>query len=330
MLEKLQAEVDGQKIFYLQKGKQGPPIIFIHGVPTSSYQWLPVQNLVSSYVTTYNIDLIGMGRSSKPLTNWDYSFKNDAKIIAALMDKWGYEKMIVAGDDWGGGIALTFAALYPKRTDLLITIDPVAYHQWPVAEIEAIGRLSKIHDDGEFQKAVLDFPSKISMVLREMVYKPGTLTSRDLVHYLEPFETVDYEKGGSLLNGDAGYGQLKFEGIKALAKRCASLDPNWMLKLDYSAITSPVQILWGENDVMMDPLARFQLKRDIINAPVRSQIVDRAGHLCIVDRPGFIAESILDFITEYRGLSALAQPYMGGLSEPEGTITKPYFDRNQE
>jgi len=89
MLEKLQAEVEGQKIFYLQKGKQGPPIIFIHGVPTSSYQWLPVQNLVSSYVTTYNIDLIGMGRSSKPLTNWDYSFKNDAKIIAALMDKWG-------------------------------------------------------------------------------------------------------------------------------------------------------------------------------------------------------------------------------------------------
>jgi len=32
MLEKLQAEVDGQKIFYLQKGKQGLPIIFIHGV----------------------------------------------------------------------------------------------------------------------------------------------------------------------------------------------------------------------------------------------------------------------------------------------------------
>ena len=69
--------------------------------------------------------------------------------------------MIVAGDDWGGGIALTFAALYPKRTDLLITIDPVAYHQWPVAEIEAIGRLSKIHDDVEFQKATLDFPVKL-------------------------------------------------------------------------------------------------------------------------------------------------------------------------
>jgi len=50
MLEKLQAEVDGQKIFYLQNGKQGPPIIFIHGVPTSSYQWLPVQNLVSIFI----------------------------------------------------------------------------------------------------------------------------------------------------------------------------------------------------------------------------------------------------------------------------------------
>jgi len=81
---------------------------------------------------------------------------------------------------------------------------------------------------------------------------------------------------------------------------------------------------------MMDPIARFQLKRDIINAPVRLQIVERAGHLSIVDRPGFVAESILDFITEHRGLQALAQPYMGGLSEPEGTITKPYFGINQK
>ncbi|MBI3302561.1 MAG: alpha/beta hydrolase, partial [Deltaproteobacteria bacterium] len=54
------------------------------------------------------------------------SWANDAKIIAGLMDHWGYEKMIVAGDDWGGGIALTFAARYPQRTELCITIDPVA------------------------------------------------------------------------------------------------------------------------------------------------------------------------------------------------------------
>jgi pimeloyl-ACP methyl ester carboxylesterase len=121
------ATVEGHRIFYVQDGERGLPIVLVHGVPTGSYQWSPVQRLLARYLNTYNIDLIGMGKSDKPLAGWEYTWANDAKIIAGLMDQWGYEKMIVAGDDWGGGIALTFAALYPQRTDLCVTIDPVAY-----------------------------------------------------------------------------------------------------------------------------------------------------------------------------------------------------------
>jgi len=47
MLEKLQAEVDGQKIFYLQKGKQGPPIIFIHGNRIRHYIFLGKLDCIS-------------------------------------------------------------------------------------------------------------------------------------------------------------------------------------------------------------------------------------------------------------------------------------------
>lgn len=65
----------------------------------------------------------------------------------------------------------------------------------------------------------------------------------------------------------------------------------------------------------MDPVARFRLKNDIVNAPVRVQTVEQAGHLCLVDRPEYVAEAMLDFITEHRGLSALAKPYAGGLVE---------------
>jgi 2-hydroxymuconate-semialdehyde hydrolase len=112
------ATIEGHKIFY-SKGmeERGLPIVFVHGVPTSSLEWLPVQRLLSPYLKTYRIDLIGMGKSDKPLQEWDYNFANDAKILAGLMDQWGHEKMIVAGDDWEGGIALTFATLYPNRTD---------------------------------------------------------------------------------------------------------------------------------------------------------------------------------------------------------------------
>jgi hypothetical protein len=65
----------------------------------------------------------------------------------------------------------------------------------------------------------------------------------------------------------------------------------------------------------MDPRGRWRLKNDIINAPVRVQLIEEAGHLPGVERPEFVAESILDFVTEHRGLGAIAQPYRGGLVE---------------
>ena len=48
---------------------------------------------------------------------------------------------------------------------------------------------------------------------------------------------------------------------------------------------------------------------------VRVWTVEGAGHLCLVDRPEYVAEAMLDFITEHRGLVALSKPYTGGLVE---------------
>lgn len=43
------------------------------------------------------------------------------------MDEWGHDEMIVVGDDWGGGIALTVAAEYPDRTDLCVWMNSTSY-----------------------------------------------------------------------------------------------------------------------------------------------------------------------------------------------------------
>lgn len=309
------AEIDGRRLFFVREGGGGTPILLVHGTPSASFRWRPVQRLISPYLTTFAFDLIGMGKSDKPLTGWDYTFENDAHLMAGLMNRLGYERMIICGDDWGGGIALTFAALYPERTELLISIDPVCYDVWPVPELEAVGRAFLIEDEEAFRAAMADFPAKIAQTLRTMVAKPWKLTALDQREYIEPYVTTDYAKGGSQLNRDAGYATLKYDAIRALSKRAAAMDPNWMLGLDLSRITAPTMILWGAKDIFLDPRARHRLKNDIRNAPVRVQLVEDAGHLPGVERPEFVAEAILDFVTEHRGLDAIAQPYLGGLVE---------------
>ncbi len=309
------AEVKGYKLYYVRDGEAGLPIFLIHGVPSASFRWRPVQELISPYLDTYAYDIIGMGKSDKPRRGWNYTFENDAHMMAELMDHWGHEKMVICGDDWGGGIALTFAALYPERTELLIAIDPVCLDIWPVPEIEAVGRAHFIEDDDEFLAAMSDLPAKMSQTLRTMIYKPWKLTALDLREYMEPYQTVDYAKGGSQILGNNAYATLKLDGIRGLAARAASMNTSWTIDLDYSRIAAPTMILWGARDIFLDPRARFRLKNEIVNAPVRVQLVEEAGHLPGVERPEFVAESILDFVTEHRTLDALARPYLGGLVE---------------
>jgi pimeloyl-ACP methyl ester carboxylesterase len=304
------ATVEGHEIFYVREGERGLPIVFIHGVPTSSHEWRPVQHLLSPYLRTHNIDLIGMGKSDKPLEGWDYTFANDAKILADLMDQWGHEKMVVVGDDWGGGIALTFAATYPDRTDLCVWMNSTTYNQWPVAEIETIARMAKA-DEAEFKRFAGQFPMFLGIVLRMMLYRHANITARDMQAFREPYETVEYDKGGSLLKGDAAYGTPKIEAIRALALRAASLNPRWMLDLPYENITSPSMGLWGKDDIFMDPVDLYRFKKDMKNAQVRLQTIPEAGHLAMVDKPHVVADAILDFIAEYRGTEVLAKPYDG-------------------
>jgi len=78
-----------------------------------------------------------------------------------------------------------------------------------------------------------------------MTAKPWKLTALDQREYPEPYLTTDDAKGGSQTNGDAGYAQLKLEAVRALCKRAASMDPNWMLNLDLSRIVAPAMLVWG-------------------------------------------------------------------------------------
>lgn len=311
-------EVLNHEIHYEQAGDDGLPMLLIHGVPTSSVEWRAAQELLSPYLQTYAIDLIGMGKSDKPLDGWDYTFANDARIVKALMDEWSHDEMIVVGDDWGGGIALTVAAEYSDRTDLCVWMNSTSYDQWPVAEIESIARWELLDEemfdpigDKIFELQAQQFPMFLALLLRMMLYRHANFTARDMKALREPYETVDYQQGGSLLEGNAGYGDLKLDSIRALARRAATLDPDWMLDLPYEQITSPCMGLWGEEDVFMDPVDLYRFKQDIQNAPVRLQTIPEAGHLAMVDKPHAVADAILDFVTEYRGVDALADPYMG-------------------
>src|SRR5690606_35000365 len=59
--------VFGHKIFYTQEGS-GPHLLLIHGIGASHYVWRFITPLLAKHFTVTAIDLLGFGKSDKPIT----------------------------------------------------------------------------------------------------------------------------------------------------------------------------------------------------------------------------------------------------------------------
>ena len=87
-------------VHYRPYNSSKPSILFLHGFPSSSYDWRRQFDYFASH--GYGIlapDLLGYGGSQKPGNVEAYTLKNQANDIAALLDCVGVGKMMSVGHD---------------------------------------------------------------------------------------------------------------------------------------------------------------------------------------------------------------------------------------
>jgi 3-oxoadipate enol-lactonase len=111
--------IDGVSLSVLEAGT-GNPIIFVHGVVTTS-------NIFSKYLSAYSpdfrgiaVDLRGYGDSQKP--DGGFTIKQFSKDLIALADKLEIEKPIWVGVSMGGMILQQLALDYPERVRALVLV----------------------------------------------------------------------------------------------------------------------------------------------------------------------------------------------------------------
>jgi pimeloyl-ACP methyl ester carboxylesterase len=92
-----------------------PPFLLVHGLASNARMWDGVAvALVAAGHPAFAVDLRGHGRSSKP--NGPYGVPTVASDLAALIERLGPERPVVAGQSWGGNVVLELAA---RRRDLV-------------------------------------------------------------------------------------------------------------------------------------------------------------------------------------------------------------------
>ena len=106
------------RVHYLDEGpSDAAPVLLMHGEPSWSYLYRHmIPPLVAAGHRVIAPDLVGFGRSDKPMKQQDYTYARHVAWMSALVfDILDLTGITFFGQDWGGLIGLRLVAAQPDR-----------------------------------------------------------------------------------------------------------------------------------------------------------------------------------------------------------------------
>ncbi|MCT4637844.1 MAG: haloalkane dehalogenase [Bacteroidales bacterium] len=112
----------GLRLHYVDEGKENPKTIFLlHGQPSWSYLYRHmIPQLVNAGFRVIAPDLIGFGKSDKPVNSEDITFQNHVTWMSEFVNKLGITNAAAFMQDWGGMIGLRVLANNPTWLKRLV------------------------------------------------------------------------------------------------------------------------------------------------------------------------------------------------------------------
>jgi len=236
---------------------EGTPIVFSHGTPTWSYEYRHLLAALRGRHRVIAPDHLGFGLSDRPATA-DYSPEAHAARFAELLDRLDLRDVVLVVHDYGGPIALPWAAAHPERLRGIILINTFV---GPIADPGT--RRAARWLGGAFGRFLYRFVNLSLRVILPSAYADRRkLTSAIHHHYLMPF--TDRRARGVVLH--------------ALARGLLASEP-FFARLAASLVrlrTVPAAILWGDLDPAFGVRYRDALAVSFPQSKVNS--VRSAGH----------------------------------------------------
>jgi 2-hydroxymuconate-semialdehyde hydrolase len=268
--------VDGVRLHVVRHGRPAPdrpPVLLLHGLGTSSYLWRNVMRAVGHDTASIAPDLVGLGRSE--LAPGSVDLQSQALAMLHVLDAWEIDRVIVAGHDIGGSIAVHLVSLAPDRVAGLALVDaPVHADVWPVP---AVLPLLAPGVGTAYVRSLRRAPRLAARVLRQAL--GPELADHDLDAYLAPLLT----RTGSA-------------GLLAVARAVdlAGVEAAWEL---VRVAAPPTLVLWGTHDAVFS-LAYGRRVAGDLPGRVAWVPVAEAGHLLPAERAERVAEELDAFVTD--------------------------------
>ena len=142
-------EVRGVSLFVRRIGA-GPPTVVLHGGPGAHHDYLlPGFDALAIDRELIYYDQRGGGRSAV-LRDVPVGWTEQVADLEALRDRWGLERLTLAGYSWGALLALLYALEHSGRVERLALISPAP--AWRAARESYEARFNQRNLDPAFQE----------------------------------------------------------------------------------------------------------------------------------------------------------------------------------
>ncbi len=103
-------DVDGRRIFVRERDgdPERPPLLFLHGYPSSSYDWRHAFDALATH-RLITFDFLGYGLSDKPREQL-YSLQTQADLVEALVARFDHQPVTMISHDMGSSVATELLA----------------------------------------------------------------------------------------------------------------------------------------------------------------------------------------------------------------------------
>jgi pimeloyl-ACP methyl ester carboxylesterase len=255
-------------------GNEGTTVILVHGIGDAVETWESNISVLGEHHRVYALDLVGFGRSDKPLIKPSLPF--GAQFVSDFMETQQIERASLVGNSMGGAISLQFALQFPDKLEKLVVEDGAALGKG----VATFFRVFSIPVIGE----LMSRPSRwgTAWLLKQIAYDPALITD-DMVELYYQLATLPGAQRSFLSTLRVGvnfFGQRP-EFVHSIAD---NLDK----------ITCPTLIIWGQQDRII-PVAHAQTaKNGIPNAEL--YILDSCGHGPHFEHPEEYNRLLLEFL----------------------------------
>lgn len=257
---------------------EGPPLLLVHGLMTSSYSFRYLFEPLAKRYRVIAPDLVGTGRSDKP--DLPYTPESLAIWLGELMEALGIRGERAIGNSLGGYLCLELMLRDPSAFSSLVCVHPPG---WPEPRLWALGALLAIPG---VREALASFvrrrPQRFAH--KNVHYRDETLKSLE--------EAREYGAPLATKEGARAFVRYLAESVSAREMRrfIAELDRR---KAQGQPVPQPLLLLYADEDPMVPPTVGPKLHERLVGAKL--DWLERSSHFAHVDTP----EAFLDKVDAF-------------------------------